>query len=391
MLDSIPAQVTPLTSEDNKPREYRFRFTGKGAEYFSIWIVNLLLSIVTFGIYSAWAKVRREQYFHRNTLLDEHPFDYTGDPQKILKGRVLALIVLAIGSTLQKVNVPLALCVVAAYALLYPWVIVRSLKFRTRNTRYRNIAFAFTGTTKEAVKVFFWIYLAILPFMLVSVYFGPEIAAMNAQKAAGKHPDLSSGPMLWLLISMGLTVALFALLWPTYIARKEAFVHRHIRYGNAQGDFDGSTGDFFKALLKVTGVMLLALFAMIGIGAAAAALKIVWLFIFIYVLLVVPSAAYKTYIVNTTYTHALLGGQRFHADMSVGSYALLLLTNLLLMVITLGLAWPWVQVRLARYRCEHLALIATPAIFENTIGEAQQNPSAFGEGAAEFLDFDISL
>lgn len=36
-------------------------FTGTGAEYFGIWIVNLLLTIVTLGIYSSWAKVRRLQ------------------------------------------------------------------------------------------------------------------------------------------------------------------------------------------------------------------------------------------------------------------------------------------------------------------------------------------
>jgi len=32
-------------------------FTGKGGEYFGIWIVNLFFSVLTLGIYSAWAKV----------------------------------------------------------------------------------------------------------------------------------------------------------------------------------------------------------------------------------------------------------------------------------------------------------------------------------------------
>lgn len=35
-----------------------FSFTGSAGEYFRIWIVNIALSIVTLGIYSAWAKVR---------------------------------------------------------------------------------------------------------------------------------------------------------------------------------------------------------------------------------------------------------------------------------------------------------------------------------------------
>lgn len=52
-------------------QQQRFSFTGTGSEYFRIWIVNLLLSIVTLGIYSAWAKVRRMKYFYRNTRLND--------------------------------------------------------------------------------------------------------------------------------------------------------------------------------------------------------------------------------------------------------------------------------------------------------------------------------
>lgn len=51
------------------PQPLRVRFCGSGSEYFRIWIVNLLLTIVTLGIYSAWAKVRTLQYFYRNTQL----------------------------------------------------------------------------------------------------------------------------------------------------------------------------------------------------------------------------------------------------------------------------------------------------------------------------------
>lgn len=390
MFDSAPSHdLNPST--DSTPREYRFEFTGKGSEYFSIWIVNLLLSIITLGIYSAWAKVRREQYFHRNTLLDDQPFDYTGDPQKILKGRVVALIILAIGSTLQEVSVVLALGVIAAYALLYPWVVVRSLKFRARNTLYRNIAFVFTGTTKEAVKVFFWIYLALLPMVFASIYFGPELAALDAQDASEEAADVFPVFMWWLMGSWGVSMLIMLVAWPVYMTLKQKFVHGHICYGSAHGSFDGSVRDFYGALLKVGGFILLT-FALIGaVIFAAIALSFPWLMLAAYALLVIPSAAYKTCIVNTTYTHAAIGGQRLHADMEVGSYAPLLLKNLLLMIFTLGLAWPWIQVRLARYRCEHLALFASPEIFDAIMSEAQQNPSALGEEAAEFLDFDISL
>lgn len=33
---------------------HRVAFKGEGGEYFSIWLVNLLLTIITLGVYSAW-------------------------------------------------------------------------------------------------------------------------------------------------------------------------------------------------------------------------------------------------------------------------------------------------------------------------------------------------
>ncbi|MEO1140896.1 MAG: DUF898 family protein, partial [Pseudomonadota bacterium] len=65
-----------------------FSFKGTASEYFGIWIVNLLLSIVTLGIYTAWAKVRRLRYFYGNTWLDGHNFEYHAKPIQILIGRI---------------------------------------------------------------------------------------------------------------------------------------------------------------------------------------------------------------------------------------------------------------------------------------------------------------
>lgn len=83
-----PASLSPVLPE--KIPAQRFSFTGSGSEYFRIWIVNLLLTIVTFGIYSAWAKVRRTQYFYNNTHVAGSSFDYHGKPLSILKGRAIA-------------------------------------------------------------------------------------------------------------------------------------------------------------------------------------------------------------------------------------------------------------------------------------------------------------
>jgi uncharacterized membrane protein YjgN (DUF898 family) len=74
------------------PRLERFRFGGNATEYFGIWIVNLFLTVITLGIYSAWAKVRRKRYFYGNTWLADSNFEYHGNPVAILKGRIIAFV-----------------------------------------------------------------------------------------------------------------------------------------------------------------------------------------------------------------------------------------------------------------------------------------------------------
>src|SRR5688572_19026630 len=86
VMSAVPVEsaVTPAR------REIPFRFSGTASEYFRIWIVNTLLTIVTLGIYSAWAKVRNQQYFYRHTSLEGSSFEYLANPIAILKGRLIA-------------------------------------------------------------------------------------------------------------------------------------------------------------------------------------------------------------------------------------------------------------------------------------------------------------
>src|SRR5690349_11414210 len=93
--DEHSADSAPSTAPVSRPPE-QLRFTGTGSEYFGIWIVNLLLTIVTIGIYAAWAKVRRLQYFYRHTELAGSSFDFHGSPVRILVGRILALVLLGL-------------------------------------------------------------------------------------------------------------------------------------------------------------------------------------------------------------------------------------------------------------------------------------------------------
>ena len=137
-------------------------FTGKGSEYFGIWVVNLLLTILTLGIYSAWAKVRRMQYFYRNTLLAGASFDYHGNPVAILKGRLIAVAMLVVYNVAGKADPLLGLAVGAVIVCVLPRLLLKSLQFRLHNSSYRGLRFRFTGTLNDAYVVFLLLPLASL-------------------------------------------------------------------------------------------------------------------------------------------------------------------------------------------------------------------------------------
>src|SRR5271154_2471591 len=110
------------SSTSPSPAVEPVRFTGSGAEYFGIWIVNLLLTILTIGIYSAWAKVRRLQYFYRHTELAGSSFDFHGNPIKILIGRAVALLMLIAYNYSIRTRSSLTLLVIGGIAFAMPWL-----------------------------------------------------------------------------------------------------------------------------------------------------------------------------------------------------------------------------------------------------------------------------
>ena len=125
------------------PTRHEFQFTGTGSEFFGIWIVNLALTVVTLGIYSAWATVRTRRYFRGNTVLAGHSFEYHASPVRILVGRLIALGLL-IGYNISVSFSIYALIVwVPIFFAAFPWLITSSLRFNARNTCYLNVRFNF--------------------------------------------------------------------------------------------------------------------------------------------------------------------------------------------------------------------------------------------------------
>src|SRR5688572_15642093 len=133
------------------PNRHRFEFTGRTGEFFGIWFVTLVLSVLTLGLYSAWAKVRTERYFYGNTHFAGASFEYLASPIAIFKGRLIAYAVaIALGLCahfqIWVVYIPLILAILG----LLPWLIQRTLRFRARYSAWRGLRFRFVDGVFES-------------------------------------------------------------------------------------------------------------------------------------------------------------------------------------------------------------------------------------------------
>src|SRR4051812_35134108 len=79
---------------------------------FRICYVNLILTILTVGIYRFWAKTRLRRYTWRHVSVGGERFEYTGTGKELLKGFLKAVLVLFL---------PLVLIGIAELLLDSPW------------------------------------------------------------------------------------------------------------------------------------------------------------------------------------------------------------------------------------------------------------------------------
>lgn len=381
-MDQVVDHHNALTSRvpDLAPFEERLTpvFTGSGKEYFRIWIVNLFLTVATLGIYSAWAKVRRLQYFDRNTSLGGAVFDFRGDPKAILRGRILALVMLVSYHYAFGFSTTVALSIIGVLGLALPFLMRSALRFRMHNTEYRGIRFAFAGSTAGAYAIF-------LPIMLIFVLPGLLLTI---------DP---TNPLVFL------SFALY-LLWPLLHFALKRYQHGNARFGDAGSTVTIYAGTFYKFYLISFGLSLAAtmvfgiLAAIFGMAGAIVGKGNPWLVgllyaggALVYYLVLLMLIPYMTArVANLVWSNTSFPGITISSDMSARGFARLQVVNVLLTILTLGLFRPFAVVRIHRFRLAAMTVVASGG-FEHVLAQtAALRGSASGEGAADLFGFDFS-
>ena len=375
-----PAAVLPDPNPEKAPQqstpapELLLEFRGSAREYFRIWIVNLCLTLLTFGIFSAWAKVRRKRYLYSSTTIDGTPFQYLGQPIPILKGRLIAAAAFLLYYVSMNIFTSLIPFILGAAVVAAPWILVRSSAFSSRYSAFRNMTFHFDGGYLDAAKVLYM--RGLIPAILIAIYIA----------------TLFNWPGI--MIFAGVVILFLIFLFPWWIRGIKNFVLSHTSYGGKNGVFSATGGEvfgiYFVAAMIFFGVSVFSSVATLTLKAAKAEGAA-------YVTTLLMAAAYlmslsytKSHYGNLVWNNTRLAPIRFQSVLSCTGLLKLYLINSLGIICSLGLLIPWAVMRTMKYRADHMKVFRDGGLAEFQ-GSDMTAVAALGAETLDLFDMDLSL
>lgn len=352
---AAPPLLPPSPPAPAEPVAHPIRFHGRTDEYFRIWIVNTLLTLLTLGVFFSWAKVRKRRYLRGSTELLGHRFDYRANPVRLLIGHV-AVLILFLGYSLFGVVYPaIRFGVIALAIVLLPWIVVRSFTFNAHNTVYRGLRFRFNPSLSAALKVY------LLEPLLI-----------------------------------GVTLGLYYPAWQR--AKRDYAVSNH-RLGDAYFRFEAATGHFYTTYLAagavmfgalLTGGTIIALTITRQPGVQPTLVQLIPFFILYAFGFFISRHLIYAMLFNHVWNHTRVDEHRFRATLDTGRWVGLQLVNLGAIIVSAGLLYPWALIRAQRYAAASLQFVPHGSV--DTIQRvASAAGSATGDMAAEFIGLDFGL
>lgn len=353
-------------------------FYGSGGALFGIYLRNVLLTLVTFGIYFMWGKNRIRTYVVEQSAFQGDRFAWHGTGKELFIGvlKVMAILmpVYFLISAVpliwkhQAANMVSSLAGAVLYFGLAPLAAVGARRYRFSRLSWRGIRFSFRGRIADFFKIFL----------------------------RGK-------------ILSGVTLGLYT---PFYDTQARKFFSDNTYFGNARFSFDGKGRDLFWRQLTVlliagvaggvAGFSIVRLLVQSRLSRATSqetlqqvlVLGLPWLSVAFIAVIVAIGALfwYLAYRNRYFWGHTYFQAARFRSTVTAGKLAWLWISNLLLIAATLGLAIPWVLARNMRFNMTNVALVGSLDLA--TVLQEAQKPGAGMESLADMLGlggFDLPL
>lgn len=328
--------------------------------YYRTELKNLGLSLLTLGIYSAWAKVQRRKLFFEHTHLDGRSFGFTANPKTILRSRAIVVAMMIASALMKRVDPRMEDLESILLFLVMPWALITATAFHTRHTTYGGQAFSFHASISQAYKA--------------------------TLKGAG---------ICLLTFGLGVFVPLAHL--TEHSTNSTSYQRKPFR-------FQFKNGPYIKLGAFILGITLLAFVAAIlihtGLSDAlgiktdlatdetSPAQDALWTLAF-----APPFAfvfgAFEARLHNLCFAGLSYGPHRFRSNMRATSLGLIYLTSVCAIVGTLGLAIPWALLRRYKYLMSKITVITTGPLIDEHISmppEPEAPSDAIGDA---FLDLAL--
>lgn len=335
-MDTLnPPFASQQTAFMTSPRQYQLRFLGKGGELFVIQIVNLLLMVITAGIYYPWAKAKTLRYMYGSTEFEGSTLQFHGTGPEMFKGFIKAIAILGTFYFLPALVLYFLLdfkgAFEAAVVFLYLGVVVimplaihGSYRYRMSRTSWRGIRFGYRGNRGELVKLFFkGLFFTIITFGIYSSWFTCDL---------------------------------------------RRYVISNIRFGSAKFKWNGDGGNYFG--IFIVGYILTIL--TLGIYAF-------WW----------QKNLFEFY-VNHLSIEKDGADIKFTSKATGGDFFVLMIVNLLIILFTFGLGAPWAVVRTFNFVMDNIELHGYVDV-EEIVQTEQDFKDATGEDVADFFDFEFVI
>jgi uncharacterized membrane protein YjgN (DUF898 family) len=312
----------------------RLRYHGTGGSLFGLVLVNGLLTIITLGFYSFWAKNKVREFHYSHTELDGDRFAYHGTGGELLSGAlkasgimiVLLFVLGIVAFTLEKFGLPqqqavtyLTIAFYVLFALLAIVAVHGARRYRLSRSSWRGIRFSYRGN--------------------LGAFFGMIVR----------------GTVLSIL-----TLTLYS---PFFQNQRRAFLVNSSRFGSEPFMYDADGKELFGAYIKA---LLLTI----------PTLGVYWIW-------------YSAFRHRYFWSNTAMRGARFRSSVTGERLFVLHLTNALLVLFTLGIAMPWAITRTHEFWCDNVLLQGT--VDWATIEQRAQAAGSAAEGLAEGFDVDVGI
>ena len=355
---------------------HTFIFHGKGLNYFLISLVNVLLSIITLGIYIPWAMVRSRRYVYENLELNGARFGYHA------KGGALflswfVLLVFYVGVIIINQSQPLVAMLVMLFLMIVtPFLLVKSLQYNALMTTLNNVRFSFHCPMKSV----WWVMMG-LPLLLLCLVAVVLFAIFKIM-----FFDLSSGDMIspdGIIVKIAVLIILGVVgmgITNGYVyAKWLKLMGKGGQYGMHKFDINVSTQQcikigLFSLAILVPFILLIMYFLapifssmvmpeMMGEADEMAQFALLSQFqkqilacYLLYFAAILLSSAYIWQAYRNHFMNGLTladGRIRFSSTLTLPGVVLQIFLLAVVSMVTCGIAYPWMKMRFIRYQAAH--------------------------------------